>query len=724
MPAQTVQLLLLEDTEADRLVVEEYLRLETDQSFELHHADSVIQLLELARALPLNAQLPQVLLIDLCVRDSQGLDTFRRIRAALPDLPIIVQSGMNERKQAETAVSEGAQDYLVKGNFSGDQLIRAIRYAVARHTTELALRVSEERYALAAQGANDGLWDWDLRAGEIYFSPRWLAIAGLSPHHRLNTVEQWFALVHPDDIDGLTRAVSAHAKGKTLQLELEHRILHADGNWRWVLCRGQAVSGPDGQAYRMAGSQTDITARKETEARLQHDAFHDQLTGLANRALCIDRLGHAILRAKRTQNHKFALLFLDIDRFKMVNDSLGHVAGDQLLVEIARRLQRLTRPTDTLVRLGGDEFCLILEDLRGPVDAVRVAERAQFALGKPFEIHGKQLFTSASIGIAVHGPEHDTPEKLLRDADLAMYRAKSAGKARHRLSDSGLHSAALAQLELETDLRRGLEEQQFRVAYQPIIDLQRNCVIGVEALLRWDAPSGNIPPDQFIPLAEETGLIVPIGKWVLQTAVSDLLAWDKIAPRQQKMPLSLSINVSPRQLREQGLVADVAKVIKETGLQPDRLILEITETVLIDELAATTQVLSELKALGVSIDLDDFGTGFSSLRRLQRMPIDRIKIDRGFTKGICDNDADAAIVRAIMALGHSLGKAVVAEGIETTEQFRALQALHCQFGQGWLFAAAARSFGEIPWTRIAAVLAGAPADGGSATLRATGPIGA
>ncbi len=709
MQAQTVQLLLLEDTEADRLVIQEYLRIETDQPFEVHHADSVVHLLQLARALPNNPQLPQVLLIDLCVRDSQGLDTFRRIRAALPDLPIIVQSGMNERKQAETAVLEGAQDYLVKGNFSGDQLIRAIRYAVARHTAEEALRVSEERYALAAQGANDGLWDWDLRAGRIYFSPRWLAILGLSPHHPLATLEQWLALVHPDDVDGLTRAIAAHSKGKTLQLELEHRVLHADGNWRWVLCRGQAVGGPDLQAYRMAGSQTDITARKETEARLQHNAFHDPLTGLANRALCIDRLGHAILRAQRTASHKFAFLFMDIDRFKTVNDSLGHVAGDALLVEIGRRLQRLTRPTDTLVRLGGDEFCLILEDLRGPVDAVRVAERAQIALGKPFEIHGKQLFTSVSIGIAVHGPEHDTPEKLLRDADLAMYRAKSAGKGRHRLSDSGLHSAAVAQLELETELRRAVEEHQFRVAYQPIIDLQRNSVIGVEALLRWDAPSGNIPPDQFIPLAEETGLIVPIGQWVLETAVRDLQQWDKQAPEQQKMPLTLSINVSPRQLRETGLVADVARVLAQTGLQPDRLILEMTETVLVDELGSTSQVLGELKALGVSIDLDDFGTGFSSLRRLQRLPIDRIKIDRGFTKGICDNDADAAIVRTIVALGHSLGKEVVAEGIETEYQLRALRELSCRYGQGWLFAPAARSFAEIPWTRIAAVLAGAPA---------------
>jgi diguanylate cyclase (GGDEF)-like protein/PAS domain S-box-containing protein len=681
MERTRVEVLLLEDTEADRLYVEACLEGDPQVHCTLRHAGTVAALLAAAQE-----RRPDVLLIDLCVPDSQGIATFQRVKAALPDLPIVVQSGVREEAVALQAVREGAQDYLCKGRFDAQHLQRALRYALERHRSELALRVSEQRWALVVDGANDGVWDWDLRAQRVWFSPRWLAMVGCRDGDLGGAPDAWLQRVHPDDLEGLLGAIAAHTSGACDHIEHEHRIGDCQGAWLWVLCRGVAVRGDDGKPSRMAGSMTDITTRKQQEERLLHDAFHDQLTGLPNRALCLDRLGLSLRRAARHPEYQFALLFLDLDRFKVVNDSLGHGAGDQLLRAIGERLSHVVRPADTVARLGGDEFCILVEEMHSPIDAVRVAERAQAALSRPFVIDGQEVFTSASIGIAVRSPQHQQPEDMVRDADLAMYRAKQSGKARHKVSDSGLHVRAVARMELETELRRAIDRHEITLQYQPIIDLHQRKTVGVEALARWQPPGRQaVSPADFIPLAEETGLIVPLGRQVLERALRQLVVWD--GERQiGELPLTMAVNLSARQLLEPDLPRHVAATLRALSVEPQRLTLEITESAVIADWDTAAGHLDAITKLGVRVDLDDFGTGFSSLTYLQKLPLHRIKIDRSFVANICAGGSDWEIVKAIVALGRSLSKEVVAEGIETIDQVKWLRKLHCEYGQGYWFA--------------------------------------
>jgi diguanylate cyclase (GGDEF)-like protein len=428
----------------------------------------------------------------------------------------------------------------------------------------------------------------------------------------------------------------------------------------------------------------DVTDRLRAQQKLWHAAFYDALTGLPNRALFMERLGQAQARAKGRAGEGFAVLFLDLDRFKVVNDSMGHRAGDQLLVAIARRLDRIRRAGDTVARLGGDEFAILIEGAGEPNEAGRVANRVHRELSQPFEVHGQEVFTSASIGIALGGASDHRPEDLLRDADTAMYRAKSLGSAKHAIFDVTMHDRAVAVLQLENDLRRAIDREELRVEYQPIVQLATGRIVGFEALARWQHQKrGMVPPVEFIPMAEETGIISALGRWVLEEACRQMRALHILHP---KGPLpSLSVNISGRQILQPDLVEQVAEILETTGLDPRLLRLELTESVLVENEAAASRCLNGLRQLGLKLVIDDFGTGYSSLSYLHRMPIDTIKIDASFVRTMAVDEKNRRIVETILSLGKNLGVEVVAEGVETQAQADALQRLGCSFVQGYLY---------------------------------------
>ena len=566
-----------------------------------------------------------------------------------------------------------------------DELERRVYERTAELTQAIsALRESEERYSLAVLGANDGLWDWNLQSSEIHFSNRWKTMLGFSDSEIGNKTSEWFDRIHPQDSGKVKAEINAHLEAKTQQFQCEFRMLHHDGSYRWMLARGVALRDERG-TYRMAGSQTDITERKQAEERLLHNAFYDVLTNLPNRALFLDRLSGAAARSKaRIERGKpglFAVLFLDLDRFKVVNDSLGHPRGDELLIRLAKRLGKCVRPGDTVARLGGDEFTILVEDIVNVRDAIKVAERVQEELQLPFHLDGRDVFASASIGIAVSSVEYDSEGDLLRDADAAMYRAKEKGKSRYEMFDKSMHGEALSLLQLETDLRRAVERNELRIFYQPIVSLKDGSIVGFEALARWQHPErGLLTPEEFVPLAEETGLIVPIGYKVFRDACVEMRGWHKefgIKP-------FLSVNISAKQFLQNDLVDQLRSILEQTEFDPTYLKLEITESIIMEDTEMASKLLQRLKSLRLRLSVDDFGTGYSSLNYLHKFPIDTLKIDRSFISSTTEGE-NWEIVRAIISLARNLGMDVIAEGVETENQRDHLVSLGCDTGQGFLF---------------------------------------
>lgn len=552
-----------------------------------------------------------------------------------------------------------------------------------RTRVQEALRESEERYMLAVTGANDGLWDWDLKTNRIYFSPRWKSLLGYEPDEIGDDPDEWFERIHPDDVERVKLDISAHIHGVNTHFESEHRIQHKNSAFRWMLTRGCAVTGADGNAYRMAGSQTDITDRKIAEERLLHNAFHDTLTDLPNRALFTDHLRHAIARAQRREDYQFAVLFLDLDRFKDVNDSLGHMIGDKLLVAFARVLAEGLRDTDIVARLGGDEFAILLEDVQEPKATIRVAEWIKEKLANPFHLEENEVYATVSTGIVLSNPEYANPDDMLRDADIAMYYAKANGKDRFEIFDTVMRETIMERLTLEADLRGALERKELLLNYQPIVSLENGQLVGFEALVRWQHPKrGLMYPLEFIPLAESTGMIIDLDRWVLTEACTQMHAWQQIYTTEP--PLTISVNFSSKQIAQPDIVAIIEQVLDDTGLDSRSLKIEITENTIMAHNEQTLTQLHAIQDLGVHIQIDDFGIGFSSLSYLSQFPVNALKIDQAFVGKMSEEESSLKIVHSIVSLSHNLALGVIAEGVETDAQLDHLKSLGCEYGQGFL----------------------------------------
>lgn len=547
------------------------------------------------------------------------------------------------------------------------------------------LCLSLDRYALAVRGSTDGLWDWDLTTNRVYFAPRWLEMLGLPADSMDGSPEAWFALLAPDQAAEFGHKLRTHLKSKREQFHARVMMQHTDGEPRWMLCRAATLRNAGGQAVRLAGSLSDITGLMQAQQDLSHMVNHDRLTGLPNREQFRKQLQRTIARSKRNPAHEFAVLFFDFDRFKVINDSLGHNLGDALLASIADRFRDELRECETAARFGGDEFVVLLEDLKGADSARAAGERLLSAFAAPHYIQGHEVVSTASIGLVVYNQDgYCDADEMLRDADTAMYQAKSSGRAQVCVFDREMHSKALQRLRLENDLRNADMDAEFVVYYQSIVDLKSCEVQGFEALLRWQHPvHGLVSPMDFIPIAEETGLIVSLGEWVLRTATRQLRAWQETHGRRGS--LFMNVNLARKQLLSTGFLETLRGLVLEFDLQPGDIKLEITETTVMDERHDMLSAMEQIREMGFPLAMDDFGTGHSSLSCLHSFPIDVLKIDRSFILHLAEDDEFGAVVQAIVTLAHHLNLEVVAEGIETQEQLQQLRSLGCSHAQGYLF---------------------------------------
>jgi PAS domain S-box-containing protein len=676
-----------------------------------------------------------LILLDVEMPGMTGLEVLSRLRETQSQtvLPVIMVTARTRGADIVEAFRLGANDYVTKPiDFP---------VALARIGTHLSLKravedlcESEERYALAVRGANDGLWDWNLGTNEVYWSPRWKQMLGYDESAIGVSPDEWLGRVHHDDAGRVKAALAAHLADQSGFYESEHRILHRNGTFRWVLCRGAAVRDRHGAVTRLAGSLTDITDAKVADA----------LTGLPNRLLFVDLIERAIRRTQRHQRYAFALLTLGLDRFQAVNHSLGRLTADCLLVAIASRLQSSLRSTDavthhppgpqhgnragaepgsTLARLGGDEFTVLLEDITDASDAIRVAERLQLALARPFDVDGHQVFVSATVGITVSTTGYIRAEDVLQDAAIALHRAKASGTTPYELFDPAMRERAASRLQVETDLRNAIDNREFAVMYQPIVSVETGKIGGFEALVRWRHPTrGLLGPAEFISIAEDTGMIGQIGRQVLIESCRQMVAW------QQRFGLAaprvVCVNVSGKQLAHVDLASDIEAILKETGLEASSLKLEITESAYIGDVHAAETTLKRMQSIGIEWSIDDFGTGYSSLSYLHRLQADTVKVDRSFVSRIGSEDNGSEMVCAIVALARNLGMDVVAEGVETAEQLSQIAALGCEFVQGFYFskpvdvATADQLIASQPWHEC-----DGPADPARAATEVSRPSG-
>ena len=628
---------------------------------------------------------PDLILLDVILPGISGFDVCQRLRR-LPagnQIPVVVVTSLDDSTSIEQAYEAGATAFVTKP-INWPMLRHQLQYVLRASRDRARLAESEERYALAASGANDGLWDWDISSQRVYYSPRWLEQLELRDGDMGAHLDDWLQRIHPEDQLAFHNALNAHLAGNTSKLEVEYRIRGQSGHYRWMLCRALAIRDDDGNAVRIAGSQTDITGRKKAEDRLVHDALHDALTGLPNRKLLLERVSHAVKLAQRRRDYCFAVAVIDLDRFKNINDSLGHLAGDSLLRRIGERIARQLHASDTLARIGGDEFAILFDDVGELADLERKIGRIRREISQPFTLLGQTVVTTASLGIAPSAPGYDRAEDMLRDADIAMYHAKALGKNRHEVFHSRMHTQLAALLQMENELRTAIAQRQFRIFYQPIRNLANDEIVGFEALLRWQHPTrGLLDPGTFLGIAEETGLMTPIGQWTLREATRQLAHWHREIP--EIRDTYVSVNLSSAEFAHPDLLEHIRLALQESCLDPGHLKLEVTETVLIENTTQSSKLLEELHRHGVATAIDDFGTGYSSLSYLHRFAFDALKIDRTFIHQIDQHSKSREIVRTIVTLAKNLGLEVIAEGGENSDEVRCLRDVGCEFGQGYAF---------------------------------------
>ncbi|MFM2052264.1 MAG: hypothetical protein RL456_301 [Pseudomonadota bacterium] len=644
-------------------------------------AAEVLQALDTGRS-PDGLGPADVLLLDYLLPGMNALELVREIRERRGlDIPIVVITGQGDEEAAAEAIRLGAHDYLVKHEHAIHRLPIALESALLRVQLERerqALMESETRFRQLADTLDDVVWLADGRTRRLlYISPAVERVWGFRIPELLDDPERWIEAVHPDDRVRLLATL--HADTGTGTTEADFRLRRADGELRDVRLRSYAARDEQGRTVRRAGVAQDITEQRRQEARIQHLAFHDALTGLPNRALVLDRLERGLAQAAR-HGGRLAVLFLDLDRFKNINDTLGHLAGDELLRGVAQRLREALPPERTVARLGGDEFLVLIEDLDDPAQAAHAADDLMASLDQPFDILGQELHVTASLGVSLYPRDGPDVQSLLKFADTALYKAKAAGRNTYRFFSQEMDAQAHARLRLENDLRRALERAELRLHYQPLF-LCDGTLRGAEALVRWHHPQrGIVPPAEFIPVAEDTGMIHVIGDWVLDEACRQARRWHD----RGHAGLRVSVNLSARQLERSGLDLTVRSALRRSGLDPRMLELEITESSVMEDPARALDLLHALRAVGVGLSVDDFGTGYSSLAYLKRFPLDGLKIDRSFVDGIPDDGDDMAIVEAIVAMARKLKLRIVAEGVETPAQRAVLQRLGCDELQGYL----------------------------------------
>lgn len=614
------------------------------------------------------------------------------------DIPFIVVSGTVGEATAVALMRAGASDYVMKDNLSrlGEAVRRELRDAQDRRERQQAendLERTRELLKLAIEGSGIGLWNWHLPSGTVWVNDRCIQMLDYSPTTLdFTRYETWVPLIHPDDQEKHLAALAAHLENLTPTFDSEIRLRHREGHWVWVLNRGKVVEwDADDKPQLLSGTLTDITERKQAEeerhqaaAQILYNSLHDALTGLPNRNFLKQRLELAIQRSRRYPQAQFAVLFLDLDHFKVINDSLGHQAGDDILVAVANTLGGIVRSSDMAARLGGDEFVLLLEEVDSFQVVEVVAERLLEELQKPFLVQGREVFLNASLGIVTSLAQYQDPTEPLRDADIAMYRAKARGRGCFVIFDDSMRQQMLDRLQLEQDLRRAIDHQELVLHYQPILRLATGQVCGFEVLVRWHHPQrGLLLPIEFIPIAEETGLIVPLDRWVLKTGLQQLALWQRHYP--YLAHLTLSFNVSIQDLWRDDLIPYLQSILAQSALSPCCLNLEITESTLIQNIQAMALRLQQLRDLGLSITIDDFGTGYSSLSYLHQLPVSALKIDRTFVTTMETHGPSANIVETLITLSNRLGLEAVAEGVETDHQRKQLHGLGCELAQGHWF---------------------------------------